>query len=61
MNEELGVLVDDNGNYVLYENLYTGSIYKAFNITAAHYCTRKEAEQFPQFKFVPSSELEDLK
>ncbi|WP_270986854.1 hypothetical protein [Streptococcus agalactiae] len=58
MTEELGVLVDDNGNYVLHKNLYTGSIYITFNITAAHYCTRKEAEHFPQFKFVPLKELE---
>lgn len=31
------------------------------DIRSAHHCTRKEAERFPQFKFVPLKELEKMK
>ncbi|OHX26775.1 hypothetical protein BKX95_08410 [Streptococcus iniae] len=33
------------------------SDFKGSVLEEAYHCTRKEAEQFPQFKFVPLSEL----
>lgn len=59
MTEELGVLLDyDKTSYFFKMNddgkpLYCKSFFNAYQ------CTRKEAEQFPQFEWVPLSELEN--
>ncbi|QBX27365.1 hypothetical protein [Streptococcus parauberis] len=58
MNEELGVLqskIDEN-YYVLWRSR-AGFLVMTMNINKARHITRKEAEQFPQFKFVPLKEL----
>ncbi|OHY31304.1 hypothetical protein BI362_03035 [Streptococcus parauberis] len=68
MNEELGVLVVI-GRYSWelwylinsFIEEWQGYPVVTSDIRSAHHCTRKEAEQFPQFEFVPLSELEDLK
>lgn len=68
MNEELGVLVD-KGRYFWKRWYLTNSYIEDWqgypvitsDIRSAYQCTRKEAEQFPQFKFVSLKELEDLK
>ena len=56
MNEELGVLVNPKRAYFIGNNRDGFPLYTV-NIEFAHKCTRKEAEQFPQFKFVPLSGL----
>ncbi len=65
MNEELGVLVD-KGRYFWKRWYLTDSYIEDWqgypvitsDIRSAYQCTRKEAERFPQFKWV---RLEDLK
>ncbi|EGE54993.1 hypothetical protein [Streptococcus parauberis] len=62
MNKELGVLqskIDEN-YYVLWRSRI-GFLVMTRNINKARRIKRKEAEQFPQFEFVPLSELEELK
>ncbi|MEW6855074.1 hypothetical protein [Streptococcus iniae] len=57
MNEELGVLIgDDKTSYFFKMNVDGKPLYckSFFN---AYHCTRKEAEQFPQFKWVALSDL----
>lgn len=66
MNEELGVLVD-KGRYFWKRWYLTKSCIEGWqgypvvtsDIRSAHHCTRKEAERFPQFKFVPLYQLEE--
>ena len=58
MTEELGVLqskIDEN-YYVLWRSR-VGFLIMTGNINKARHITRKEAEQFPQFKFVPLYQL----
>ncbi|QBX18709.1 phage protein [Streptococcus pseudoporcinus] len=57
MTEKLGVLVDPKHSYFIGNNRDGFPLYSV-NIEYAHKYTRKEAEQFPQFKWVS---LEDLK
>lgn len=75
MTEELGVLLLElpeprvyKYNYIGFSNskqdggfkmLYCQTIRQLVNDVFVHKCTRKEAENFPQFKWVPMSELED--
>lgn len=59
MNEELGVLVNSKHAYFMGNNRDGFPLYTV-NTNYAHKCTRKEAELFPQFKFVPLKELEDI-
>lgn len=56
MNEELGVLKSINGQYVDIDTK-SGLCFGVDDFNNAMLLTRKEAEQFPQFKFVPLSEL----
>lgn len=56
MNEELGVLVDPKRSYFIGNNRDGFPLYSV-NIEWAHKCTRKEAERFPQFKWVALSDL----
>ncbi|VTS13467.1 hypothetical protein [Streptococcus pseudoporcinus] len=56
MTEKLGVLVDPKHSYFIGNNRDGFPLYSV-NIEYAHKYTRKEAEQFPQFKWVS---LEDL-
>ncbi len=56
MIEELGVLVNPKRAYFIGNNRDGFPLYTV-NIEFAHKCTRKEAEQFQQLKFVPLSEL----
>lgn len=67
MNEELGVLINDKAHYFMKFKLYEIGhlIVEEFaifteKISEAFKLTRKEAEQFPQFKWVALSELEEL-
>lgn len=59
MTEELGVLVNSKRAYFMGNNRDGFPLYTV-NIEYAHKCTRKEAGQFPQFKFVPLKELEEM-
>ncbi|QBX27369.1 hypothetical protein [Streptococcus parauberis] len=72
MNEELGVLLLELQNswfrYVLLTTLTKREKFTILEtdekeecLEYAYHCTRKEAEQFPQFKFVPLKELEELR
>ncbi|MCK1211123.1 hypothetical protein MXZ81_05920 [Streptococcus uberis] len=65
--EELGVLVNDKTQFFMKFKLYEINhlIVDEFaifteKISEAFKCTRKEAEQFPQFKWVALSELEGI-
>lgn len=59
MNEELGVLQSkiDANYYVLWRSR-SGFLIMTRNTNKARRIKRKEAEQFPQFKWVALSELE---
>lgn len=66
MTEELGVLVLEFEKQLFKYNFLTfrhfslvlgKSNYEDVVLKYSFKCTRKEAEQFPQFKFVPLSEL----
>ena len=56
MNEELGVLVNPKRAYYVGNNQDGLPVYTV-NTEYAHKCTRKEAEQFPQFRWVSLEEL----
>lgn len=61
MNEELGALqskIDEN-YYVLWRGR-SGFLIMTGNINKARRIKRKEAELFPQFRWVPLSELEGI-
>lgn len=56
MNEELGVLVNPKRAYYVGNNRDGLPVYTV-NTEYAHKCTRKEVEQFPQFRWVSLEEL----
>lgn len=56
MNEELGVLVNPKRAYYVGNNRDGLPVYTV-NTEYAHKCTRKEEEQFPQFRWVSLEEL----
>lgn len=56
MNEELGVLVNPKRAYYVGNNRDGLPVYTV-NTEYAHKCTRKEADQFPQFRWVSLEEL----
>ena len=65
MTEELGVLVVKDRSWKRWYLInsfieeWQGYPVVTSDIRSAHQCTRKEAEQFPQFKFVPLYQLEE--
>ncbi|QBX17877.1 hypothetical protein [Streptococcus parauberis] len=56
MNEELGVLKSINGQYVDIDTK-SGLCFGVDDFNNAMLLTRKEAEQFPQFKWVSLEEI----
>lgn len=62
MTEELGVLQSKNNkNYYMARKSQVGFYIMTQFVNHAFKLTRKEAEQFPRFKFIPLSELEEVK
>lgn len=57
MNEELGVLIGDDKTSYFFKMSDDGKPLYCKSFFNAHKCTRKEAEQFPQFEWVALSEL----
>lgn len=60
MNEELGVLINSKRAYFMGNNRDGFPLYTV-NTEYAHKCTRKEAEQFPQFKWVSLEDINESK
>lgn len=61
-NGELGVLqskIDEN--YYMARKSQVGFYIMTQSVNHAFKLTSKEAEQFPQFKWIPSSEMENIK
>ena len=56
MTEELGVLKSINGQYVDIDTK-SGLCFGVDDFNNAMLLTRKEAEKFPQFRFMPLAEL----
>lgn len=60
MSEELGVLVNPKRAYFIGNNRDGFPLYTV-NIEYAYKCTRKEAERFPQFKWVSLEDINESK
>lgn len=57
MTEELGVLLDKEGIEYVKMVFDDGFVWTVRNPLNAALLTRKQAEQFPQFKWVPLTDL----